>query len=44
MKQRLGIGFALLDNPDLVVLDEPVNSIDPIAVSELRETFFKLNR
>lgn len=44
MRQRLGIGFALLDNPDLVVLDEPVNSIDPIAVSELRETFFKLNR
>lgn len=44
MKQRLGIAFALLDNPDLVLLDEPVNSIDPIAISELRETFFKLNR
>ncbi len=44
MKQKLGIAFALLDNPDFVVLDEPVNSIDPIAVSELRETFFKLNR
>lgn len=44
MQQRLGIAFALLDNPDLVILDEPINGIDPIAVSELRDTFFDLNR
>ena len=44
MKQRLGIAFALLDNPDLVILDEPINGLDPIGISELRETFHKLNR
>ena len=44
MKQRLGIAFALLDNPDLVILDEPINGLDPIGISELRDTFFKLNR
>lgn len=44
MKQRLGIAFALLDNPDLVVLDEPINGLDPIGISELRDTFFRLNK
>ncbi len=44
MQQRLGIAFALLDSPDLVMLDEPINGIDPIGVSELRDTFFRLNR
>lgn len=44
MKQRLGIAFALLDNPDLIILDEPINGLDPIGISELRETFGKLNR
>ena len=44
MQQRLGIAFALLDSPDLVMLDEPINGIDPIGVSELRDTFFSLNR
>lgn len=43
MKQRLGIAFALLDNPDLIILDEPINGLDPIGISELRETFHKLN-
>ena len=43
MKQRLGIAFALLDSPDLVILDEPINGLDPIGISELRETFRKLN-
>jgi ABC-2 type transport system ATP-binding protein len=44
MKQRLGIAFAMLDNPDLIILDEPINGLDPIGISELRETFRKLNR
>lgn len=43
MKQRLGIAFAVLDNPDLVILDEPINGLDPIGISELRDTFRKLN-
>ena len=43
MKQRLGIAFALLDSPDLVILDEPINGLDPIGISELRETFRRLN-
>ncbi len=43
MKQRLGIAFALLDNPDLVILDEPINGLDPIGISELRNTFQRLN-
>ena len=43
MKQRLGIAFALFDSPDLVILDEPINGLDPIGISELRETFRKLN-
>lgn len=44
MKQRLGIAYALLDNPDLVILDEPINGLDPIGISELRETFCRLNK
>lgn len=43
MKQRLGIAFAMLDAPDLMILDEPINGLDPIAISELRTTFRKLN-
>jgi len=36
MKQRLGIGLALLNHPKLLVLDEPVNGMDPIGIKELR--------
>lgn len=43
MKQRLGIAFSMLDNPDFVILDEPINGLDPIGISELRETLKKLN-
>ncbi|MBE5957352.1 MAG: ATP-binding cassette domain-containing protein [Lachnospiraceae bacterium] len=43
MKQRLGIAFAMLDNPDFVILDEPINGLDPIGISELRDTLKKLN-
>ncbi len=44
MKQRLGIAFAVLDNPDLIILDEPINGLDPIGISELRDTFRRLNK
>lgn len=43
MKQRLGIAFAILDNPDFIILDEPINGLDPIGISDLRDTFHKLN-
>lgn len=43
MKQRLGIAFAILDNPDFIILDEPINGLDPIGISDLRDTFKKLN-
>ncbi len=44
MKQRLGIVLAMLDNPDLAILDEPINGLDPIGISELRDTFRRLNQ
>lgn len=43
MKQRLGIAFSILDNPDFIILDEPINGLDPIGISDLREVFKKIN-
>ena len=44
MKQRLGIAVALIGNPDFVVLDEPINGLDPQGIVEIRELILKLNR
>lgn len=43
MKQRLGTALAILNSPDFVILDEPINGLDPIGISELRDTFKKLS-
>lgn len=43
MKQRLGIAFALVGNPKLLVLDEPINGLDPKNIVVLRELLQKLN-
>lgn len=43
MRQRLGIAVALLGNPEFVMLDEPVNGLDPVGVVEIRNLIKKLN-
>lgn len=43
MKQRLGIGMAILHNPNLLILDEPLNGLDPEGVHDMRELLLRLN-
>lgn len=44
MKQRLGIAQALLNNPEIIILDEPANGLDPLGMVQLRELILRLNQ
>lgn len=44
MKDRLGIAMALAGHPDILILDEPINGLDPEAIVEMRELIIRLNR
>ncbi|MBR1382938.1 MAG: ATP-binding cassette domain-containing protein, partial [Ruminococcus sp.] len=44
MKQRLGIAMALCTSPDMLILDEPINGLDPQGIVEIRELILNLNR
>lgn len=44
MRQRLGIAVAMAGDPDFLVLDEPINGLDPQGIIEMRELILKLNR
>lgn len=44
MTQRLKLGVALLENPDILILDEPVNGLDPNGIADLRQLLLHLNQ
>lgn len=44
MKQRLGIAIALLGNPEMMILDEPVNGLDPMGMKDVRDIILRINQ
>lgn len=44
MKQKLGLAIALLNKPDFLILDEPINGLDPIAIVDFRDVLIRLNK
>lgn len=44
MKQRLGLALAVMDHPDILILDEPINGLDPMGIKEFREIILRLNQ
>lgn len=44
MKQRLGLALAIMASPDMLILDEPINGLDPTGIVEFRDILLKLNK
>lgn len=44
MRQRLGIGMALVTQPDFLILDEPINGLDPVGIAEIRNIIKRINQ
>ena len=44
MKQRLGIALAILNNPDFIILDEPINGLDPLGIVRLEKRYCNYNK
>jgi ABC-2 type transport system ATP-binding protein len=44
MKQRLGLALAIMDQPEVLILDEPINGLDPMGIKEFRDIILKINK